>query len=61
MWCVPKCHEQDSLKKSVQLDERPSIFIRDNPIFSSEWMSNRIQLEKEFLVLSPKVLDFKTN
>jgi hypothetical protein len=47
------------------LDKRVSVFMRDNPIFSSEKMSQNdysrgIQLKK-FLVISLKGPDAKTN
>jgi hypothetical protein len=46
------------------LDQRPSIFIRDKPIFSSERvsMTARVQLEKKMsLVVSHKGFDTKMN
>jgi hypothetical protein len=49
------------------LDERPSIFVRDKPIFSSERMlhkdyDRKSTVEKNiYLVVSLKVLDAKTN
>jgi hypothetical protein len=47
-------------------DERPSIFIRDNPIFSSGRMVlkdyyHKGSVEKKSLVVSLKGLDAKTN
>jgi hypothetical protein len=48
------------------LDERPSIFIRDKPIFSSERVLNndyhrRSLVAKKSLVVGLKGLDAKTN
>jgi hypothetical protein len=48
------------------LDERPSIFIRDKPIFSSERMLHkdyyrRSSAEKRSLIVGLKGLDTKTN
>jgi hypothetical protein len=43
------------------LDERPSIFIRDKPVFSSErTMTTRVQLKKKSLVMSLKGLGTRT-
>jgi hypothetical protein len=47
-------------------DERPSIFITDNPIFSSERMLHKdyyrkSSVEKKSLVVILKGLDAKTN
>jgi hypothetical protein len=49
-----------------KLDERPSIFIRDKPIFSSERMLykdyyRRSLVEKKNLIVGLKGLDAKTN
>jgi hypothetical protein len=44
------------------LDERPSIFIRDKPIFSSERVLHKdYHLKKKSQVVSLKGLDAKTN
>jgi hypothetical protein len=48
------------------LDERPSIFIRDKPIFSSERMlrknyDRRVQLQKKSLVVSLKRIGANMN
>jgi hypothetical protein len=48
------------------LDERPSIFIRDKSIISSERLlykeyTARVQLGKKSVVVCLKVLDAKTN
>jgi hypothetical protein len=48
------------------LDERLSIFITDNPIFSSErcyirTVTARVQLKKKSLVVGLKGLDAKSN
>jgi hypothetical protein len=47
-------------------DERPSVFIRNNPIFSSERMLHkdyyrRSSFEKKSLVVGLKGLEAKTN
>jgi hypothetical protein len=47
-------------------DERPSIFIRDKPIFSSERILHedyhrKVQLEKKSLTVGLKGLDAKAN
>jgi hypothetical protein len=49
-----------------EFDERPSIFIRDKPMFSSEGMLHKDyyrkgSVEKIYLVASLKGLDGKTN
>jgi hypothetical protein len=63
--------KEEFLKHAVcakcTLDERPSIFIRDKPIFSSERMIHKDYYrkgsvsEKKSLVLGLKGLDTKTN
>jgi hypothetical protein len=50
----------------VSLDERPGIFIRDKPIFSSERILHkdyyrRSSIGKKSLVMGLKGLDAKTN
>jgi hypothetical protein len=51
---------------NCKLDERPSIFIRDKPIFSSERMLHRdyyrrSSVEKKSLVVGLKGLEARTN
>jgi hypothetical protein len=47
------------------LDDRPRIFIRDKPIFSSERMLHKVYYHrssvKKYLVVGLKGLDAKTN
>jgi hypothetical protein len=41
------------------LDDRPTIFVRDKPIFSPERIAARVQLKKISLVVGLKGLDAK--
>jgi hypothetical protein len=58
---------QHGIYAKCTLDERPSVFIRDNPIFSSERMLHKDYYRKgstggkKPLVVGHKGLDAKTN
>jgi hypothetical protein len=63
-----KCKSKNiSICAKCTLDERPSIFITDKPIFSSERMLHKDYYRKgsvggkKILVVGPKGLDGKTN